>query len=260
MGDMQMVRVGCYWIDDEAARRAAVPGDARQVASLVDRLLHRDAKPLQLYKNEPQRSHVLRFADGDRQWIVKRYRKPLWQSQIEMALRAGTAWGEWRGAWRLAFAGLRVCLPVAIAHQVDRGEEATALVLPYVGYETLHHVIIAERDRPAQLAKHVGAQIGRMLAAGYVNRDHKTGNLMIDDATMRGEVPPTIIDTVAIRPRIGNRAALQMIATLYRTALRAGPVRRREALAALKAARAEDAQLRAMPLRQQVRAILAMVQ
>lgn len=249
----QMVRAGGYWIDGEA-------GDPRAVSALLDRLLSAEARPLQVYKDEPGRSRVEAYADGERRWIVKRYRMPPWRAQVAMALRVGPAWVEWRGGLRLARAGLRVCRPVAIAYQAQRGDEATALVYPWCGEQTLHHLLRDGGPRPAALAAYVGAQAGRMLAAGYVNRDHKTGNLMIDEAALRGEAPPWIIDAVAIRPRWRQKAAHQMLATLYRTARRAGAVRRREMIEALRAARAADARLALLPLREQIRRIAAMAE
>ena len=79
-----------------------------------------------------------------------------------------------------------------------------------------------------------------MTAKGLVIRDHKPGNLVVDEACHLGEQTPVIIDQSAVRRRRGDHQVYHMLGTLLRTIGRVGPVTARQGLACLKAMRASD--------------------
>jgi len=142
---------------------------------------------------------------------------------------ASRAFRQWRGARRLARAGIPAARPYALLVQYGISGAASGpvksvrnyanprewLILENIpGKTVLHHLADGELcliDQHA-LARAVGVQVGAMLRAGLCNRDHKPSNLM---ASFEDGVPiVTLIDTVAIRRRSNPGEMVRMLATL----------------------------------------------
>jgi hypothetical protein len=142
---------------------------------------------------------------------------------------ASRAFRQWRGARRLARAGIPAARPYALLVQygVSNSSAATGqsagngadprewLILESIpGKTVLHHLADGELSLIDQhaLARAVGVQVGAMLRAGLCNRDHKPSNLI---ASFEDGVPiVTLIDTVAIRRRSNPGEMVRMLATL----------------------------------------------
>ncbi len=171
-------------------------------------------EPAEVFKDEPRRSRVTRVPYADADWTVKvYYMKPL-KAAVNHRLRATPGWREWRNANRLAQAGIRCNPPVALLHD---GATQT-LVFRYIPGRSCH-AIAEERDQlepdaRSDLAQRIGTQIGRMLNAGLVNRDHKLSNLIETDG---GE--PVIIDPLGVRPYVLKLQARRMMRSLIRATL-----------------------------------------
>ncbi|MHB1155238.1 MAG: hypothetical protein ACYC26_00205 [Phycisphaerales bacterium] len=187
---------------------------------------------------------TLHVIDG-RRWVVKRETKSAFVGMLRHLLRCSSAWRQWRGAERLRNIGVRINEPVALVHE-GRGKQA--LVLPYVDAVNLHEWLSA-KPRAAnvrlRVARAIGSQMGRITKAGWINRDHKPTNLMIDAACEQRGEQPVLIDLAGIRRRRGRLIApasktLEMFHVMMRAAKRAGPVSLREQLTLLRAAMAED--------------------
>ncbi len=170
------------------------------------------------------------------QWIVKQWRPRPIVTRVYQALRLTPAWRQWRGAAGLVAAGVRCGAPAALVH--DRSTGVQRLLLPFVPGRTLHDLA---RDSTAStaacrrsVARRIGGQIGALLAAGLVNRDHKPTNLILDEAAQRGDAPPTIIDTAGIRRRRSDAQVYRMLAVLDRSLVRAGPVCLRDRVGCLR--------------------------
>lgn len=171
-----------------------------------------------------------------RQWVVKTYHLHAVRRAAAARLRQSPAWREFRAFGRLREAGLRVPPCVALVGRPD-GDEA--LVMPYIDAEDLE-AFIAGSDDPlarARVARAVGAQAGALLRAGLVNRDHKVSNLLIDASCRESGEPPIIIDPLGLRRRDPVRRGRvdRMWARLLETAVKAGPVSKREIVAAWRA-------------------------
>jgi tRNA A-37 threonylcarbamoyl transferase component Bud32 len=111
------------------------------------------------------------------------------------------------------------------------------LIMPFIEGPTLQQFIGEVDDRAARLrvAEAVGRQLCHMLYAGLVNRDHKTSNLIVDEACrLRGE-QPVLIDPAGLRRATPERVA-RMFARLLETAIKAGPISKREMLSVLRSA------------------------
>jgi len=171
-----------------------------------------------------------------RRWVVKRAARSGVGMRLEAALRLAPLGREWRGARRLRRGGVRCCQPVAMVQgRGVRGRQM--LLMPYIEGPTLQRFIGAVDDPAARLrvAEAVGRQLSRLLYAGLVNRDHKTSNLIIEEACrVRGE-QPVLIDPAGLRRATPRRIA-GMFARLLETAVKAGPLSKREMLTVLRAA------------------------
>ena len=216
-------------INERAARREGLTCDEAR------RLIHRVMAdtPSRILK-EDDRSVVTRHDVDGRSWVLKRYRLPLWKRLVYGAARCTPAWREWRGAAALAALDVRVSRPIVLA-------SAGALLLPFHSGRSLHHWMRETADRPRRLnvARSVGAQMGRIAAAGLVNRDHKPTNLIVDEPCASGHAQPIVIDPAGMRRRTPGKL-LRMFAVMHRAAARAGGMSAREGLTAVRAALRAD--------------------
>lgn len=173
---------------------------------------------------------------ASRRWVVKRAARSGVAERVKSAIRLSPLWREWRGARRLRRAGVRCCQPIAMVRGRDvRGREM--LIMPFVEGPTLHR-FIREVNEPAErrvVAEATGRQLHRLLHVGLVNRDHKTSNLIIDEACRRGGEQPMLIDPAGLRRATPDRVA-RMFARLLETAVKAGAISKREMLTVLRAA------------------------
>lgn len=168
-------------------------------------------------KDSP-RSRVVRVETGEGPVVIKTLRAGGLRALLgglDHWLGFSLAWREWRGARRLAAAYVRCVEPIAMT----RIDGAEWIIMPAVDAVTLADHLKAERDpaRRMALAAMVGQQIGRMTDGDLINRDHKSRNLLIDDAAARGKAPPIVIDPAGLRERRRTLQAAKMFALLLET-------------------------------------------
>lgn len=230
----------CWVRHDRAEQLGLDPESLRDLLCAIDA---DDYTPGKTFKDDA-RSLVLWFERSGRRWLIKRYRgKPL-RMWIGHLLGRSVAWRECAASIQLAADGLRVSEPVALMHAGGPMRCTQTLVMPYVEGTSLYHVIHgappldqltpAERRRRRQIAQSVGHQIGLLTAAGWINRDHKPSNLIIDDAAHGPDRQPLLIDPAGISRRRNEQQICRMIANLNDCAHLAGLFTNREALACLR--------------------------
>ena len=198
---------------------------------LIEAILNPQTLPDQSFKDD-RRSRVVRVTIDGRAWVVKQYRGPVWKRWLEQLLRRTPAWREWRYGEKLRVSGVRAIQPLALVHT----RTGQALITPFIDAPSLHHWL---KQSPAAgsrlaLARVIGEQIGRIIAAGLINRDHKASNLLIDAACERGDAEPILIDPARLKRRRGDATVWLMIARLWRSARLAGPCSSRECLAVVR--------------------------
>ena len=222
----------------------------QQARALVERLL---ASPPAATPKQDKRSTVTRHDLDGRSWIVKRYHLPAIKRWLYSIVRRTPAWQEWAGAKALQSIGVRSSPPLALAGHL-------VLVLAFHEGRSLHDWMRETTDREKRLnvAERVGRQIGRITAAGWVNRDHKPTNLIVDAACKAGEVEPILIDPAGMRRRTPDKT-LRMLAVMYRATPRARGISIREGLTALRAAIRADPSLATITAAALARAVLAQV-
>lgn len=224
----------------------------------------------EVFKDE-QRDRVGRVEMDGVQWVFKSQRRhgmEAWRRR----LGGGPLWREWRQSRRLAAAGICVSSPVALIEKNDSDGRQQILLLPFVGGVSLCHLLMGF-ELPAQwrglsnrqrrrVARMVGDQVGAIVSAGLVNRDHKPANLILTHACLaatqgssRPAASPVVIDPVGLRRRT-RRRTLRMLAVLCRTSLRAGPTTSAEMLTCLSAAARRDPTLAPAGTRQAQRTAL----
>ncbi len=127
---------------------------------------------------------------------------------------------HWRGAARLARAGIRTATPLAILRGTLGGRPTELLVCEFVPGVSLLAAIAALARAPVPrehaLARAAGLSIADLAgggAAGLFNRDHKPSNLIV---LGEGAAVPRIVmlDTVAIRTARGDASLARMLASL----------------------------------------------
>ncbi len=163
------------------------------------------------------RSTVERFATDRGTFVGKTYHLPSAKALPYRLLRQSPAQRELRNARRLARVGVRVPRPMRLV--------GDTLVMPHIAGPSLHE-FIETRDDPRKrlaVARAIGRQIARMLHAGYVNRDHKARNLLLDAACLEHDAEPVLIDPMGLRRATARRIA-RMFARLVETARKAGPI------------------------------------
>lgn len=197
--------------------------------------------PGNLLKSD-RRSQVHRFDAADRRWVAKRYRVREPVARLYRRLRVSPPWREWKGAARLRRIGVRAVEPLMVIDDDQKPGASGVIVLPYTEGQTLHDLILdtanrtteeAPRVQRERIARSLGRQLGRITAAGWVNRDHKPGNLIVDARCREGD-EPVVIDPCGLRRR-SARYVDRMLATLVATIIRIDRLETREALACLNA-------------------------
>ena len=156
-------------------------------------------------------------ADGERV-IVKAW--PIAGVRRRVQALTGTTRGHrhWRGAQRLARAGVATAHPLWLATARIDGRPAVVLAMQRVeGRTLLEHLAdgTSSEHEGNALAGAVGEQVGAIVRSGLFNRDHKPSNLIVSGA---GGDRPTVavVDCVAVRRSRGRRLApmARMIASL----------------------------------------------
>jgi len=238
----------------------AIRVNSQTAASLGINADHARALVKQLITSNPsatlkqdERSIVTRHELDGRSWIVKRYHLPAIKRRVYGLVRRTPPWQEWSGAKILSRIGVRISPPLAIVHP-------DVLVLAYHEGASLHDWMRRTTDSEKRLnvAEQVGRQIGRITAAGWVNRDHKPTNLLIDAACETGDAEPVLIDPAGMRRRTPDKA-LRMLAVMYRATPRARGISIREGLTVLRAAIRADPSLAPTTAAALARAVLAQV-
>ncbi len=208
------------------------------MAAIVRAVADGKAETERTFKQD-RRSTVRLVRHGDGRCVVKTYHLPRVVSAVYGLFGMNTAQRERRAAERLHTIGIRTLVPVL----VPRGE---TLLYPYVDAPTLQDAIgqVDDADTRLRVARAVGDQLGRLTTAGYINRDHKPTNLLIDEACRTQNQQPVLIDPLGLRRRPagqrGRAKALEMCHIMLRASARAGAVSTREKVALLRAAIAAD--------------------
>jgi tRNA A-37 threonylcarbamoyl transferase component Bud32 len=237
----QRVGGASCWVRPDRAESLGL--DREALRSLLRMIVDRSYRPQRTFKDD-RRSLVEWFEHAGRRWLVKRYRGAPARLWIGHVLRGAVAWREARAALKLARLGLRVSEPLALMHAGGPWRCTQTLVMPYVEGTSLHNLLYyaaapaqrspADRQRRLAIARSVGRQIGRLTAAGYINRDHKPSNLIIDDPQDAPRDQPCLIDPAGIRRRRSDQQVLRMIARTLSTAVEAGHFTAREAMTCLR--------------------------
>ena len=201
---------------------------------LLRAVLDDEVEVRQVFKHDG-RSRVQWVVAEGREWVVKE----MWDSPTRALLsgstRATPGWRMWRGAEVLAAAGVRVSRPVVLAGHGPGSVRGQTLVLPYhegpamsralreAGPGSDFHPQRIERRR--RIAAALGRQAGRMINSGFVNRDYKASNLILDPIARQGG-EPLLIDLDGVGPLRGRGTARiqRMINNLYDSAIAHGEV------------------------------------
>lgn len=227
-----------FWIRRDVAARCAPAGS--ELGTWLSNVVRGEVNVDRVLKQDDQRSTVQLVTVGERQWIIKRYHRT---PRLVARMRKSPAWFEWRGADNLVRAGVRCNRALALARSAGVRDEV--LVMPYVVGDCLHHVI-ADAPRQAhwndtyrrwrrEVARHMGRQIAKLAAAGLTNRDHKIGNLIMDEDCRQLRDEPVLIDPVGVVRRRRASQLVRLLAQLNATAAGAGTVTRGEQYHVLKA-------------------------
>ena len=223
-------------------RELDLPLDIVTLQRLIDTLVSPSAKIVRTFKDD-RRSLVRQVEADGRLWVVKRYRGSPWKTRWYHLVQKTPAWREWHYGRMLRRAEIRVVDPLSLVHQGQFGNWSQSLITPYLNGPSLHHWIkqspalesldLHQRHQRLAVAHGLGHQIGRISAAGYMNRDHKASNVIIDAACEQGE-EPILIDPARIKRRRSDHQVYLMLAMLIRSVRRAGPTTGRERLAVLR--------------------------
>ncbi len=236
---------GVCWVDRAVADQCGVLGDPESIATLLDTLLNPHTPAIQVFKDD-SRSRVCVVQGHGRAWVVKRYRLPRWKTWAYHVFRLTPAWREWLGSHRLALAGCCVSRPLALVHQRGHRSTGQTLILSLAPGQSLYHVLAdskpptnrsnADRRLRRRIAQAIGQQIGKMTAAGIINRDLKPSNWVIDSAGGdAGDPQAVMIDPAGLRRRRGDQQVYAMLAGFLCATQEPGGVTLREAVACLKA-------------------------
>lgn len=241
------------WINPRRVQAMRLDGE-HELTPLLDTVARGTFEPEHIYKAD-RRSIVQRFTYGGRRWVVKEYRGGSLKRWVYHQARRSTAWREWAAANRLDRIGIRTVRPLALLHRGGPWGCTQTLLLPHVQGVTLQQYLRddtppdrwseEDRRRRRRVAETVGRQVGLLIAAGIVNRDHKTGNLLIDDRCIHEAAQPVLIDPAGLRRRRNDPHVWRMLARLLSTATEAGPVTPRECLVCLREALRTDSALAA---------------
>ncbi len=231
------------WVDLDVARDTGLAGSQERISEAIASLIQSRNAVQTIFKDD-DRSRVWVSSHADRRWVVKRYRAPAWKTRLYHLFRRTPAWQEWCGTRRLAHAGVRVSMPLALVHESGLSNCVQTLILPYVEGESLYHWLVDSSDsrlevptcRARQIvARMIGRQIGAMTTAGIINRDLKPSNLIIDSPCEQGETQPCMIDPAGLRRRRpGEAHVCRMLTNFLQATQEPGGVTTREGLICLK--------------------------
>ena len=231
------------WISLEVAKRMGLNPNRSELRRIIDAL--DDHPRIEKTFKDDSRSLVRLVRCGGHAFVIKQYRVEPWKTWCHHLVRRTPAWREWRYAGVLACAGRRVSLPLALVHRYRFGGWWQTLTYPYVKGLSLQLWLginssldpsdprkVAMRLR---MAEAIGRQLGLIIAAGLINRDHKTGNLIVDSACEQEGEEPVIIDPARVKRRWSDRQVYRMLELLWWTTWRSGDSTQRERLACLRA-------------------------
>lgn len=193
-------------------------------AQLADLALRGRCTVEHTYKDD-ERSRVDRVCHDGERYIVKHYRMSSGKTWLYHCCRLTPAWREHHAARRLAALGFRVAHPCVVAHRGGPLAARQVLVNQYIEGPMLDQLI---REQPTtdpaeleRLAAAAGGQIGRLTAAGLINRDHKPTNLIVDAACRTEGAEPVLIDLVGLRGRRAGRLE-RMLVNFLRAVYKSG--------------------------------------
>lgn len=237
-----------FWVNEHAMARSGLPVDRVAMTKLLPALLAGTGQLVATLK-EDARSLVQMWELEGRRWVIKRYRASAWRTAAHHLVRHSPAWREWHNARRLRRLQARVVDVLALVHDRRFGRWDQALVTACVDGPNLQQWLRRQSTTPRPgdggrrrrtMAAAMGAQFGALAARGYVNRDHKAANLLIDRACAQDGAAPLIVDSGRLERKRSDRVAFVALALLAWTAREAGPISLREQLTCLRAVLAAD--------------------
>ncbi len=194
---------------------------------------------VEIYKQEAGGS-VWRMEMQGRPWVVKSLPGGVKTAAYEL-FRLSEGRRLWRGSAKLGKSGVRCIRPVLLAGRGICSVGGQWLVMPFQSGTTLADRLAgagasdtwSPRFRQVRLAiaRRLGDQAGRLVAAGIVNRDHKPSNLILTDEPGDAIPAPVMIDLDGLRIKRSRGQVLRMLSVLYRASLRVGEVTDDEAIA-----------------------------
>lgn len=235
---------GYCWLNPRIARSLLPAASQETVASVCRTIAASHERGKQLKRDH--RTHVARVDHDGRRWVVKTYFTGSAKQFVYSLFKLTPAWREWRGAERLARANARCNPPLAMLEGAFLGAGRQTLVFPWVEGITADYLIAlaapprvrstSARVFDLRLARSVARQHAALLRQGLLNRDGKGNNLVVDDECARtgGEVPPVMIDPIAIRSWRSRSQLDRLLASMCNDAQASGGLRLREAVAFAK--------------------------
>jgi tRNA A-37 threonylcarbamoyl transferase component Bud32 len=187
------------------ARRSAWPYAGRMAGAHP----YLTADAARVFKHDG-RSRVWLVEASDGPVVVKRFEYARWRQAAAAVLGLHPAQRERRAARRLIKADLPVAPIIAFGAEWAVGGASLWLATRYVG-PSVHEVLRTDGASRALLDA-IATVTAALLRAGFVHRDHKVSNLLVDDA---GRV--WLTDVGAIRRSRAAQARRRTLTTLSKT-------------------------------------------
>lgn len=211
------------WLNLTTGMWTGISSQPSEVLSVVDQLINGQLTVIKRLK-EDRYCHVDLLEAAGHRWVVKTQHSRPWKTWLYHGFYMTPAWREWRGAQRAARCRARVNVPLALIHHGHFGHWRQTLVIPYVEGELLSEWMECappEDQWSAQtrafrlsLAARMAQQVAKLVQGGWVNRDYKANNLVMDNRCMAGHDEPVLIDLAGIKPRYYRYKVIKMLRTL----------------------------------------------
>lgn len=196
-----------------------------QTRDTIIQLLNDTSPPDRLVKNDT-RTRIEKRTANQTPFAVKHFRTPAYKDFLYNIVKRTPAWREFQGALKLQRANIAALQPLALVRG-SNNQTTETLITPWTSDPTIKLFLLDIPNTPSPqqtaqlftLAKQLGQQLGQMLAANIINRDHKASNIIINPTTFT----PTLIDPAGLR-RFRNLTQLhRLLALLEKTTFQVTP-------------------------------------